>query len=109
MPIYEKGMTPWSIDQLGQDVRSGSLPQVSGRYHPCSGPAELCEITQKCLPPEMAAAPRAWDTSGERNSGEDHGRQLIAEEPRPFRLPISQFHVVLSHPARQILSNLSTT
>ena len=27
--LYEKGMSHWSLDQLAQDVKNGSLPQVS--------------------------------------------------------------------------------
>ena len=66
-PIWEKGMTHWSLQQLDQDVRAGTLPQVSWVLpskewceHPFSStPVHGAEFTDRVLS-ALTANPEVW-------------------------------------------------
>ncbi len=66
-PMYQKGMSHWSIGQLAQDVRSGSLPQVSWvlpsmlwSEHPApSSPLQGAEFTARVLD-ALTGDPSVW-------------------------------------------------
>src|ERR1700722_17613053 len=66
-PLYEKGMTHRSLEELGQDVKEGSLPQVSWvlppmlwSEHPTpSSPIQGAEFTARVLD-ALTANPEAW-------------------------------------------------
>ncbi len=65
--LYEKGMSPWSLDQLKQHVMDGTLPEVSWvlpsppfSEHPSrSTPAEGAEFTAQVLN-ALTANPDVW-------------------------------------------------
>ncbi len=65
--LYEKGMSPWSLEQLKQHVMDGTLPEVSWvlpsapfSEHPSrSTPAEGAEFTAKVLQ-ALTANPDVW-------------------------------------------------
>jgi phospholipase C len=66
-PIYERGMRNWSLDQLAEDVQSGTLPAVSWilppkqwSEHPsASTPIEGAEFTARVLD-ALTANPDVW-------------------------------------------------
>ncbi|MDE8654481.1 phosphocholine-specific phospholipase C [Novosphingobium album (ex Liu et al. 2023)] len=66
-PIYEKGMRHWSLEDLAEDARKGTLPQVSwvlppDRWseHPGpSSPAQGAEFTAQILD-ALTANPETW-------------------------------------------------
>ena len=65
--IYEKGMTHWSLEQLDQDVKAGTLPQVSWilpskewSEHPfASTPVQGAEFVDRVLS-ALTANPEVW-------------------------------------------------
>ena len=65
--LYEKGMRNWSLEDLAQDVRVGTLPQVawvlpSARWseHPAaSSPLQGAEFTARVLD-ALTANPKVW-------------------------------------------------
>ncbi|MDE0854176.1 MAG: DUF756 domain-containing protein [Nevskia sp.] len=66
-PLYEKGMRHWSLEQLAQNVKGGSLPQVSWvlpppiwseHPHP-SSPIQGAEFTSRVLD-ALTANPEVW-------------------------------------------------
>lgn len=66
--IYEKGMRHWSLEQLAEDVKNGSLPLVSWvlppslwSEHPSvSSPLQGAEFTAKVLD-ALTANPEVWN------------------------------------------------
>ena len=66
-PVYEKGMSHWSVDQLAQHARDGSLPQVSWvlppmlwSEHPApSSPLQGAEFTSRILE-ALTSNPEVW-------------------------------------------------
>ncbi len=66
-PIWEKGMTHWSLHQLDQDVKAGTLPQVSWvlpskewSEHPfASTPVEGAEFVDRVLA-ALTGNPEVW-------------------------------------------------
>ena len=66
-PLYEKGMSDWSLDRFAQDVRDGTLPAVSWilppkdwSEHPsASAPVEGAEFTARILD-ALTANPEVW-------------------------------------------------
>lgn len=66
-PLYERGMRHWSLEQLAQDVRNGTLPAVSWvlpprqwSEHPsASTPLEGAEFTARVLD-ALTANPVSW-------------------------------------------------
>jgi phospholipase C len=65
--LYERGMTHWSLEQFAEDVRRGSLPQVSWilppklwSEHPSpSSPLQGAEFTVRVLD-ALTANPEVW-------------------------------------------------
>ena len=66
-PLYRKGMSHWSLEQLAQDVRNGTLPQVSWvlpselwSEHPRpSSPLQGAEFTARVLS-ALTSNPEVW-------------------------------------------------
>jgi phospholipase C len=66
-PIYEKGMRLWSLAQLAEDARKGSLPQVSWVLPPMlwsehpgpSSPAQGAEFAARVLD-ALTDSPQTW-------------------------------------------------
>jgi phospholipase C len=66
-PLYDNGMSHWSLEQLAADVRSGSLPQVSWvlppmlwSEHPSpSSPIQGAEFTSHVLD-ALTSNPEVW-------------------------------------------------
>jgi phospholipase C len=66
-PLYEKGMRHWSLEQLADDARAGTLPQVSWVLPPMdwsehpgpSSPAQGAEFTARVLD-ALTAKPETW-------------------------------------------------
>ena len=66
-PLYENGMTHWSLEQLTEDVKKGSLPQVSWilppmlwSEHPApSSPPQGAEFTSRVLD-ALTTNPDVW-------------------------------------------------
>jgi phospholipase C len=69
-PLYEKGMRHWSLEQLAEDARKGTLPQVSWvlppkgwSEHPGpSSPAQGAEFTARVLN-ALTDNPQTWSRS----------------------------------------------
>jgi phospholipase C len=66
-PLYDQGMSHWSLEQLARDVKSGSLPQVSWVLPPMllsehpwpSSPPQGAEFTSRVLQ-ALVANPEVW-------------------------------------------------
>ena len=66
-PLYEKGMRHWSLEQLAEDARKGTLPQVSWVLPPMdwsehpgpSSPAQGAEFMARVLD-ALTANPETW-------------------------------------------------
>ena len=66
-PLYEKGMSHWSLERFAQDARNGSLPEVSWVLPPMlwsehpgpSSPAQGAEFTAKVID-ALTANPKTW-------------------------------------------------
>lgn len=66
-PLYDKGMSHWSLERLAADVKSGNLPQVSWvlppmllSEHPSpSSPVQGAEFTSRVLQ-ALVANPEVW-------------------------------------------------
>lgn len=69
-PLYEKGMSHWSLERFAEDVREGALPQVSWILPPMlwsehpgpSSPAQGAEFTAKVLD-ALTANPETWSST----------------------------------------------
>ena len=66
-PLYEKGMRHWSLEQLAEDARNGTLPQVSWVLPPMvwsehpgpSSPAQGAEFIARVLD-ALTDNPETW-------------------------------------------------
>lgn len=66
-PLYQKGMSHWSLEQFAKDVKSGNLPQVcwvlppaTWSEHPsASSPIQGAEFTARVLD-ALSANPEVW-------------------------------------------------